>query len=300
MAANIYEFFGYPAKSSSPEAKIYRKQNLCPFVEGKCIKTISVGDERCIAGVCSIKPATSDPVVTCPHRMYGNNYEILKDVARIAFDAELELVSGHTVEESKRSEDVIAVFGHRMGRELRLPRFKGRGGYFVDWILARLSASNELLEFTAVEVQTIDTTGNYRDEFQSLRDGLPFKGRSTASPNWENVNKRILPQLIYKGHVLRREPKCHKGLFFVSPSPVFRRIQDRLGQDLTTIHPSPGSLTFLHYDLGQVDSENRYALSLSGQFTTTVDQVALAFTAPKNLPPAGAYETAIKGALGMA
>jgi len=34
-------------------------------------------------------------------------------------------------------------------------------------------------------------------------------------------------------------------------------------------------------------------LELGGQTTTTIDQVALAFTAPSNLPPAQAYEQAI-------
>lgn len=123
----------------------------------------------------------------------------------------------------------MAVFGQKWGRELRLPKRQGRGSYFVDWILARLSPTFDLIDFTAVEVQTIDTTGNYREEFRALAEQRDFVGKSTASPNRENVNKRILPQIIYKGHVLRREPKCSKGLFFVSPTPVYERIRERLG-----------------------------------------------------------------------
>ena len=38
-------------------------------------------------------------------------------------------------------------------------------------------------------------------------------------------------------------------------------------------------------------------LTPEGQFTTTIDQVALAFTAPANLPPAGVYEQAIQAEL---
>ncbi len=49
--------------------------------------------------------------------------------------------------------------------------------------------------------------------------GKPFTGYSKAGVNWENVSKRILPQLIYKGYVLRRERLCSKGLFFVCPKP---------------------------------------------------------------------------------
>ena len=180
---------------------------------------------------------------------------------------------------------------------MHLPKRKGKGAYFVDWILARLTADHELIDFTAVEVQTIDTTGNYRDEVGALFEGLRPTRKSTASPNWENVNKRILPQIIYKGHVLRREPKCSKGLFFVCPTPVYDRICERLGGELEPIHPSTGALSFLHYSLEDRTSGEPRALRRNGMFTTTVDNVALAFTAPKNLPPAGAYQNAIEKAL---
>ncbi len=298
MASNIYEFFGYPATEESAEAKCFRSQELCPFVEGACIKNIQLDEKRRISGVCSIKPVTSGPVVTCPHRMYAGEYQILKNVAKLAFGIPLELVSSDRVSEARNlGGDFVVVFGQRWGRELRLPSRGGRGSYFVDWILARLSSSFELVDFTAVEVQTIDTTGNYREEFRALSEGLAFPGRSTANPNWENVNKRILPQIIYKGHVLRREPKCTKGLFFISPTPVYSRIKERLGGELDEIHPSSGSLTFMHYDLGTKNLENQYSLNCCGSFTTTVDQVALAFTSPKDLPPAGSYEQAIEAAL---
>jgi hypothetical protein len=39
-------------------------------------------------------------------------------------------------------------------------------------------------------------------------------------------------------------------------------------------------------------------MTLHGQFTTTVDQVALAFTSPMNLPDEDVYAGAIKRALG--
>ena len=299
MARKIHEFFGFPALESTPESRIIRENELCPFVEGKCIKKIQLDDERRICGVCSLKPPTSDPVVTCPQRMYAENYKILHEVADLAFGRPLDLMSSSKVMESSYDNDIVAVFGKGFGKELRLPKRGGTGSYFVDWILARIDKNGELAEFTALEVQTIDTTGNYREEFRSLLEGSAFSGKSTANPNWENVNKRILPQIIYKGHVLRAERKCTKGLFFICPTPVFERIRDRLGGDLQEIHPQPGSLTFLHYSIGQeVDSETgKLPLVNEGSFTTTIDQVALAFSAPRNLPPAGAYEFAIQKAL---
>ena len=38
-------------------------------------------------------------------------------------------------------------------------------------------------------------------------------------------------------------------------------------------------------------------MTLSAQFTTTVDQIALAFTAPVNLPDQNVYAAAINAAL---
>ena len=117
--------------------------------------------------------------------------------------------------------------------------------------------------------------------------------------NWENVSKRILPQIIYKGHVLRRERLCKSGLFFVCPTRVYDRIQERLGGNLLPYNNlQPGSLTLMWYDVGEpiADGLSR-PLALQGRFTTTVDQVALAFTSPSNLPAENVYETAIRAEL---
>lgn len=136
---------------------------------------------------------------------------------------------------------------------------------------------------------------------------LPTRGRrgsyssaSKAGLNWENVSKRILPQLIYKGHVLRLEPLCRKGLFFVCPRQVFERINERLGGALRPYPVSAGALTFRWYDLGQEPAMGSHrTLAFGGEFTTTVDQVVNAFSSPTNLPPAQSYEQAIRRELGL-
>jgi len=116
--------------------------------------------------------------------------------------------------------------------------------------------------------------------------------------NWENVSKRILPRLIYKGHVLRRERLCSKGLFFVCPKPVKDKIVQRLGGNLLDYGLQPGALTFRWYDLGEENGQGlQRDLLFGGQMTTTVDQVATAFTSPTNLPEAGVYQQAIESEL---
>ena len=52
------------------------------------------------------------------------------------------------------------------------------------------------------------------------------------------------------------------------------------------------------YDVGPpVGAGKPRELVKGGQFTTTIDQIALAFTAPSNLPSAQVYENAIRASL---
>lgn len=297
MASRIIEFFGFNPDDRSAQAVSARQNQECPFLQKRCEKSLSDGQ---ISGVCTLKPIKTGPVICCPIRLYSNGYEILRDVARESFDPSLPLVPGNAI--TGNTGECIAVFGKGWGKELRLPSRSKDGGksgaYFVDWVLAHISANGKLISFVAVEVQSIDTTGNYRKEREAYLQGKTFSGNSSAGFNWENVNKRILPQIIYKGHVLRLEPLCHKGLFFVCPTPVYRKISERLGGSLLPYALQPGSLTIMWYDVGEeVSSGKIRPLEMVGKLTTTVDQVALAFTAPSNLPPARVYEQAIVASL---
>ena len=289
MSLKLFEFFGFDPLDSSPAAKLVRETRQCPFVGGTCIKVLRSG---LISGACSAKPATSGPVIICPNRMYAGDYAVLHDVAVACFGADIRLCHGPA--DAQRDGNDVQVFGKRWGKELRLPNRGIGGGYFVDWVLALVDADRNLKEFVAVELQTMDTTGSYESQARALHGMDPGETKS-AGINWENVSKRILPQIIYKGHVLRREPRCTKGLFFVCPTPVYHRIITRLGGALEDYHPQSGALTFRWYDLGEVAPPGTpRSLVAGGQRTTTVDQVALAFTSPSGLPPAGVYEQAIR------
>lgn len=249
-------------------------------------------------------------MVCCPNRLYGDDWRVLRDVAEIAFADQLGLTAGEEVPlvpgrdaqtaAIERGEPVVGVFGKKWGGELHLPQRDGRGAYFVDWILALVTPVG-LDRFVAIEVQTIDTTGNYRDSIEALANGRKVR-TSDAGFNWENVNKRILPQVIYKGNVLQREEKCLGGLFFVTPKPVYERILRRLigsGSSLPSYPLGPGAVTFLSYDPDWDSAADGAPAPLvqSGRLTTSVVQVAQAFIGVTNLPPMGAYEAAIGAAL---
>jgi hypothetical protein len=298
MALRIVEMFGHAPADPSAVARDLRATAQCPFIHDSCTKQFRDGRK---SGVCTVQLARGEsPVVCCPNRLYAGGYRILVDVATIAFGGGVRLINGNEVDNVVHDGRNVAVFGKRWGKELRLPRRDaGRGGYFVDWVLALISQRGALQEFVALEVQTIDTTGTYRGEWDAYMRGANPVGLSNAGLNWENVSKRILPQLIHKGNVLRRERLCTKGMFFVCPTQVYQAVQGRLSHDLEEYPgPAAGTLTFVWYGLGpEVDAGDVRELIPGGRFSTTIDQVALALTAPRNLPAAGVYQRAIEAEL---
>ncbi len=300
MAGTIWEFFGFRADDLSIRAREAAKKNVCPIIKELCWKTFR---DKTISGVCTLKPITSGPVICCPIRLYAEDHRILRDISFKAFGNELELVPGRkaVMHAKTESKSCIAVFGRGWGGELRLPQKSGRGGYFVDWVLAKLDKTGELEEFIAVEVQSIDTTGNYRNGFAALKRRREVV-KTSAGLNWENVSKRILPQLIYKGQVLQREEQCRKGLFFVCPEPVFAHIVDRLGGQEGLIHYvlQPASITFATYnfDLDAKFKDGQLVpLKQTKMHSTTVYKVQEAFN-NVTLPAENVYRHAILKALG--
>lgn len=295
MAGYIGDFFGYRATDKSNIALRAASQMLCPFGHGKCSKILA--RMRVPAGVCSIRAKSpgSPYVICCPIRLYAEDYKILHIVAKRAFHKNMGLYAGRVAIDKAKSEGgAVAVFGHGWGGELHLPQRQGVGSYFVDWVLAWLDENGQLREFTAIEVQTIDTTGNYQTARQALLDNREIVS-DTVGFNWENVNKRIIPQLIYKGQVLQREELCKSGLYFVAPKPIYDRVLNRLGgaDRLPVFPPQPASINFVAYDETAEPEDGEIApLGIVDEHCTTVYKVQEAFSAV-NLPDSNVYREAI-------
>lgn len=300
MAGYIAEFFGYQAEDGSLPAKEAAVKQVCPFLGSQCTKVLS--RDRLIAGVCAVRQKTegSPKVICCPNRLYAENYKMLKVIAKKAFKKRLNLYAGRAaVDKAKAEGGAVAVFGHGWGGELRLPQRKGVGSYFVDWVLARLDKNGELAEFTAIEVQTIDTTGNYREAREALLKDRSLKD-DTVGLNWENVSKRIIPQLIYKGQVLQREDLCKTGLYFICPQPVYERVLGRLGgkEKVPDFPAQPASIHFISYDYLRNKGKDGKILELGilEEHCTTVYKVQEAFSS-MNLPEGNVYRNAICASL---
>lgn len=302
MAGTISEFFGYRAEDNSDKALKAVADKKCPFLGSACTKML--GRERTISGVCAIRQKTpgSPSVICCPNRIYAEEYKVLRTIAKNAFKEDLGLYAGRmAVAKARQGCGAIAVFGHGWGGELRLPQRQGTGSYFVDWVLARLDGNGELTEFTAIEVQTIDTTGKYSDAQKALRQDRTIVA-DTVGLNWENVSKRIIPQIIYKGQVLQREELCRTGLYFVCPTPIYKRVLNRLGgkEKIPAFPSQPAAIHFVAYDYTKpfpdVPVGSIVPLDVIEEHCTTVYKVQEAFSAV-NLPEGNVYGNAIRKSL---
>ena len=226
---------------------------------------------------------------------------MLSTVAEKAFGSKYNLYAGRlAVAKAKEEGGAVAVFGHGWGGELPLPKREGKGSYYVDWILARLDGDGELVEFTAIEVQTIDATGSYQDARRALIERHEIE-KDTVGLNWENVSKRIIPQIIYKGQVLQREEMCRSGLYFVCPVPVYDRVLERLGgkEKLPSFPTQPAAIHFVAYDYLKdvpIMDGSIQPLGIIEEYCTTVYKVQEAFSAV-DLPEQNVYRDAIRRSL---
>ncbi len=303
MSGYISEFFGYRAEDSSDTAVLNTARQVCPFLASFCTKALGDANNRTLSGVCAVRQVSegSPAVICCPNRIYAENYKMLSTVAQKAFGTTYNLYAGKlAVAKAKAENGAVAVFGHGWGGELPLPKRKGKGSYYVDWILARLNGSGELVEFTAIEVQTIDTTGTYQNARRALIENHSIE-KDTVGLNWENVSKRIIPQIIYKGQVLQREELCRSGLYFVCPKPVYDRVLERLGgkEKLPQFPTQPAAIHFVAYDYIEgtpVEDGKIRPLGVVEEYCTTVYKVQEAFSAV-DLPEQNVYRDAIRHSL---
>lgn len=312
MAGTIYEWFGMRSADRSREAANTAASLYCPTLRRDCNKAGKTG-------VCSIETTqTLELVPICPSRLYFDNHLFLRRIAADAF-ADLNVATNpadglpilmpwDAAKSAAAASGVtqVGVFGaNPFNGELNLPAaIPGAGTPKVDFTAFAIDPGGELRRFVPVEVQSIDTTNSVKVSLDALRAGRQI-AQSGVGLNWENVNKRILPQLIVKGLMLQAEEKCTNGLYFVTPEPVYKKIMLRLGgldaggkpKRLRSIPKQPSSLTFhrYEYDLSlPVRDGEPTRMRLLDPVTVSTSDLSLAFITPENLPASGAFETAMR------
>ena len=128
----------------------------------------------------------------------------------------------------------------------------------MDWVLAKVK-NGELVEYAGIEVQSIDITNNYRDNwyaYKNLNENTSIIPRSKHGLNWANVHKRLIPQLIRKGLIYAKSDLVSHGLYFVLPDIVYRKFEDVIGKDIPLVNRKASDVLTVHtYSL----SDNAHA-----------------------------------------
>ena len=300
---DISELFGYPAKDRSPDVLRIRGLRVCPFLQGACTKLDHEGNRT---GVCSVfNPKEGVETIICPNRLYFDDYQVLREVIEDAFGADFTLIRPEGVKATNHDGRKVVALGHNFGREVRVPFPISRGRkrtafFYTDWVLAQITRGGDLGTYVGVEVQSIDITGNYRVAQKGYMEGIKQPPPSGHGLNWENVNKRILPQVIFKGRVLQGEERCEKGLYFIVPEPMYERIIQRLGGSVEQHHRGRGSVTFFRYAISGIAEPGKIRrVERVGITRTNVESIAARFSGGRDLPDQGEFERHIRQALGI-
>jgi hypothetical protein len=188
MSSNpLAEVFGFPTNNFSEQAERYRHSKLCPY--NNKVPNCTKDKANAPLGVCSIYHKQA-PVITCPIR-FRQDWLIAENAAAFFFGENANWTSL---------------------TEVRLKDASGQSAGNIDMVLVSYDDRGKVLDFGAVEVQAVYISGNVRKPFEMF----------ISDPNgWEAVDwskiadyyptpdylsssrKRLVPQLLYKGKILR-------------------------------------------------------------------------------------------------
>lgn len=182
----LAEVFGVPINNFSREAKRLRRNKLCPF--NNRVPSCTKDKAKNPLGVCSIF-SDGAPVITCPIR-FRERWIIVEKAADFFF-------------EEKSSWTSIA--------EVRLVDKYGKSAGNIDIVLVSYDERGNVNDFGSLEVQAVYISGNIRSPFEYYM--ADPKGRQNldwhSKPNYpkpdylSSSRKRLVPQVLYKGGILR-------------------------------------------------------------------------------------------------
>ena len=227
------------------------------------------------------------------------NYKVIKRVANDAFGAEVPvLMYEEYVSKRMEIDSCVVALGHNSGREVQIGR-----SLSMDWILAKI-VDCRLSEYTGIEVQSIDITGNYRDcwhGYRNLKEGTISIPSSEHGMNWANVHKRLIPQIVRKGRVYSKSKLVNHGIYFILPEIVYQKFENIIGADIPLLHRQGSDVITVHtYELSPVvDHGNQRTLKPVRTIRFGLDEFASRFISGANLPSGHELDDAVRRVLGV-
>jgi hypothetical protein len=229
----LAEVFGFPADNISAEAERYRTNRLCPY--NNKVPSCTKDKAKNPLGVCTV--FDSDAVaITCPIR-FRQDWLIVEDAARFLFPPGTSWTSL---------------------QEIRLNDANGQSAGNIDFVLVAYDDRGRITDFGALEVQGVYISGNVRQPFECyMADRLGCTEMSwtttRVAPDYlSSSRKRLVPQLLYKGGILKAWGKkqavvLHEGFYRMLPS-------------LPTVDPGEADVAWLIYGLDLDTTSRRYRL----------------------------------------
>lgn len=224
MQNPLAEVFGYPTSDFSREAARLRRNKLCPF--NNRVPSCTKDKAKDPLGVCSIF-SNSKPVTTCPIR-FRERWIIVEDAASFFFNRKYHWTSI---------------------TEVNLTGRNGKSAGNIDMVLVAYDEHGRVVDFGSLEIQAVYISGNVRRPFEYyLKNTRQRKGFDwTGKPNYpkpdflSSSRKRLIPQVLYKGGILRAWRKkqavaMQKAFFDTLP-------------DVPKVKCSQADLAWLLYDL---------------------------------------------------
>jgi hypothetical protein len=182
----LAEVFGFPIDNFSDEAIRHRRNRLCPY--NNKVPSCTKDKANDPLGVCSVYDGT-DIAITCPIR-FRQDWLIAEDAGRFFFP------------ENTRWTSLS---------EVRLNDRQGHSAGSIDMVLVAYDERGRITDFGALEVQAVYISGNIRRPFEyyladpDSRHDMDWSGRGLyPRPDYlSSSRKRLAPQLIYKGGILK-------------------------------------------------------------------------------------------------
>jgi hypothetical protein len=182
----LAEVFGFPIDNLSIDANRYRKNKLCPY--NNKVPSCTKDKANDPLGVCSVYDK-NDVAITCPIR-FREDWLIAEDAANFFFQPDSTWTSL---------------------TEVRLNDADGQSAGNIDIVLVSYDKQGKVLDFGSLEIQGVYISGNVRRPFEQYisnpAKNLNFdwsKERNYPRPDFlSSSRKRLAPQLIYKGGILK-------------------------------------------------------------------------------------------------
>jgi hypothetical protein len=232
----LAEVFGYTIEDCSEEAARFRRNRLCPF--GNKIPNCTKDKAEDPLGVCSILDG-DNVVITCPIR-FRENWIIAEDAASFFFPNEAKWTSL---------------------TEVKLKDRHGKSAGNIDIVVAQYDDSGSVIDFGALEIQAVYISGNVRKPFSSFMEscklscGAVWSNDTGCYPRPDYLSssrKRLVPQLIFKGGILKKWHKktavaLNRGFFETLPL-------------MEEVSKETADIAWMIYDLVYDKSKERYTL----------------------------------------